>query len=480
MSPAEPPSATAEQALKIARQHQAAGRLADAESIYRSLLEADPDNADVLHLLGATALQLGNYDQAASRMERAVALSPGNPVFLNNLGEALRELNRPRAAEKHYRRALALKPDFVKAHNNLANALKAQGRYDEAAASYDAAMKLDPAFAHARVNYALFQLLRGDYASGFAFYEQRYEGTDLRHVNFARDMIGRMHGAPQWQGEPLAGQRLLVWTEQGLGDSVMMMRYLPLLKNRGAGRVIVYCSAPLVRLMRAVAGVDEVIAQEDSLAVGTFDRYCALMSLPHVFATTLDSVPPDVPYLRVPAELQCKWVARLAAIARPRVGLVWAGAKRNLTEARRSTRLQAFAPVLGAGGAHFVSLQKGAEARELETVKWPLFDAMDECGDLMETAALIGELDLVITIDTSVAHLAGALGRPVWLLTRGDSAWQWLLERETSPWYPTMRIFRQPPGGNWHDLMVRVAAAFRTAFGGGAGEPATRGHARVQ
>ena len=141
---------------------------------------------------------------------------------------------------------------------------------------------------------------------------------------------------------------------------------------------------------------------------------------------------------------------------------MWAGAKRTLTEARRSTRLQAFAPLLDAGGVQFVSLQKNEDARQLEFAKWPLFDAMDECGDLLETAALIEQLDLVISIDTSVAHLAGALGKPVWVLTRGDSAWQWLLGREDSPWYPTMRIFRQPPGGNWHDLMTDVAARFKT------------------
>lgn len=458
----EPQIATTKQVLQIARQHHGAGRMAEAENICRDVLDADADNVDALHLLGVIAHKDGNYDRAVKLVGRAIALSPDNPFFLNNLGEALRELNRPREAEKLYRRALALKADFAGAQNNLGNALKAQGRYDEAAASYQEAMRLDPAYTSARLNYALLHLLRSDYGPGFALYEQRYEGADPRHVSSARDLFDRMKDVPRWHGEPLAGGRLLVWTEQGLGDSVMMMRYLPLLKGRGAQRVMVYCGAPLVRLLRTMAGVDEVISQEDALTDGTFDRHCPLMSLPYLFETRLETVPREVPYVRVTADLQRKWAARLDAVARPRVGLVWAGAKRTLTESRRSTRLQAFAPLLDAGGAHFVSLQKNEDARQLEFVKWPLFDAMDECGDLLETAALIEQLDLVISIDTSVAHLAGALGKPVWLLTRGDSAWQWLLGREDSPWYPAMRIFRQPPGGNWHDLMVDVAARFKS------------------
>ena len=458
----EPQIATAKQVLQIARQHYGAGRMTEAASICRDVLDTDAGSFDALHLLGAISHKDGNYDRAVKLIGRAIALSPDNPFFLNNLGEALRELNRPREAEQQYRRALALKADFAGAQNNLGNALKAQGRYDEAAASYQEAMRLDPAYTSARLNYALLLLLCGDYAAAFTLYEQRYDGADPRHVSSARDLFDRMKEVPRWQGEPLAGKRLLVWTEQGLGDCVMMMRYLPQLKGRGAQRVIVYCAAPLVRLMRATAGVDEVISQDDPLIEGSFDRHCPLMSLPHLCETRLETVPREVPYVRVAADLQRTWAARLEAVARPRVGLVWAGAKRTLTEARRSTRLQAFAPLLDAGGVQFVSLQKNEDARQLEFAQWPLFDAMDECGDLLETAALIEQLDLVISIDTSVAHLAGALGKPVWLLTRGDSAWQWLLGREDSPWYPTMRIFRQPPGGNWHDLMTDVAARFKT------------------
>ena len=473
-------SVTIEQALKMAVQHHEAGRLAEAESIIRRVLDANPDNAEVIHLLGVIAHQRGNYNVAAGLIERAIALNPDNPRFLNNLGEALRELDRPGEAEKLHLRALALKPDYVKAHNNLGNALRALRRYGEAEQSYRDAIRLDPTFAVPRLNYALLHLLRGDYGSGFALYEQRFDGADPRQVRFAQHLLAGLKDTPRWQGEPLAGKHLLVWTEQGLGDCVMMMRYLPLLTSRGVERVTVYCAAPLVRLMRTLSGVEDVVSQEDALPEVRFDRHCPLMSLPLLFGTRLETVPREVPYVRVAEDLQRKWATRLGAVARPRGGLVWAGAKRTLTEARRSMRLQAFAPLLDAGGANFVSLQKSEDARELEAVKWRIFDGMDECGDLLDTAALIEQLDLVVSVDTSVAHLAGALGRPVWLLTRGNTAWQWMLERDDSPWYPTMRIFRQPHGGNWHDVMAHVAASYRATFGAAAaGEPAERRHARA-
>jgi Tfp pilus assembly protein PilF len=466
--------------MQLALQHHEAGRLPEAESICRSVLNAEPHNANAIYLLGVIAHQGGNHDGAVGLMERAIALKPGNPFFLNNLGEILRELNRPDAAEKQYRRALVLKPDFIKAHNNLGNALQALRRYDEAEQSYREAIRFGPALALPRLNCALLHLLRGDYGAGFAHYEQRFEGADPRQTVFMLNLLTRLEDTPRWQGEPLGSKRLLVWTEQGLGDCVMMMRYLPLLKSRGAGPVTVYCAAPLVRLMRTLGGIDEVISQEDALPEGGFDTHCPLMSLPLLFGTRLETVPREVPYVRVAKNLQRKWAAMLGVIPHPRVGLVWAGAKRNMGEARRSMRLQAFAPLLGASGASFVSLQKGEDAGELDAAQWSILDLMDECGDLLDTAALIKQLDLVVSIDTSVAHLAGALGKPVWLLTRGESAWQWMLERDDSPWYPTMRIFRQPQGGNWHDVMANVTAIFKTTFGAAAaGEYAARRHART-
>jgi Flp pilus assembly protein TadD len=461
----EPQNFAAGQSIQEAVRHYEAGRFAEAEMICNRVLEIESDDANAVYLLGEISHLHGNLDRAVELMERAIILKPGNPFFLNNLGEILREQNRPADAELLYRRALALKPDFTKAHNNLGNALQSLRRYDEAEQCYSVAIKLDPALALPRLNLGLLKLLRGDYRAGFEHYEHRFDGADARQTVGIRDVLGRLKGRARWCGDPLQGKRILVWAEQGLGDCVMMMRYLPLLVDRGAGSVLVLCAMPLVRLMRTVDGVEDAVSLDDDWSEESFDVHCPIMSLPFLFGTTLETVPAVVPYVRITSDVLRKWEFRLEKIQRPRVGLVWAGGKRTAGEARRSMHLRDFAPLLDAGGASFVSLQKGADEEELRGVQWPIVDFMSECDDLLDTAGLIGQLDLVISVDTSVAHLAGALGKPVWVLTREVGAWQWMLESEDSPWYPTVRIFRLPHDEDRHESMAGIAALLKSTFG---------------
>jgi Flp pilus assembly protein TadD len=443
--------------ITIARHHHQAGRLADAEAVYRRVLETQPDHPDALHLLGLIAHQTGRYEVAVEWIEKAVGIQPSNADFLNHLGEAHRSLGRFREAESWIRRALAVEPGHALAHNNLAVTLKQMGRLDEAERHYQEAIRIDDSFALAKLNYALLRLLRGDYAQGLELFEARFMGGDEKAIGHDRALLAEL-GVPRWQGEAIPGKTLLLWTEQGLGDSLMMMRYLPLIRSRGVGSLLVYCHEPLVRLMQTADGVDEVVSRDEPLPAGEFHCHIPMMSLPLLFETRLDTIPRGVPYLRVPEWLDSKWAGKLSEFAPPRVGLTWASGKYTRTNQSKSIPLDCLDPLLTVGGVTFVSLQKGNGADRGKRPGRMITAWIDECRDLLDTAALINQLDLVISVDTAVAHLAGALGKPVWLLNQLESDWRWMLDREDSPWYPTMRIFRQTRAGIWDDVIERVAA----------------------
>jgi len=309
-------------------------------------------------------------------------------------------------------------------------------------------------------------LMQGDYAAGLPLYEARFHEKALSHAySTLQERAAQVAGTARWQGELAQGASLLVWTDHGLGDSLMMLRYLPLLKGRGVGRLAVYCDAPLVRLVQAMPAVDEVIPASEPLPVGRFKLQCPAMSLPLAFGTHLETIPRDVPYLQVPPQAE-----KLAGAPRPRVGLLWAGNAANPSDRLRSVPLERLAPLVAIPGLSLVSLQKEDALRQLAVSGWPIVDRMAECGDLLDTAALIGELDLVIGVDSAVVHLAGALGKPVWLLNRFESEWRWMREGEASPWYPTLRILRQPRAGDWDSAIARAArelGAWRAAYGRG-------------
>lgn len=495
-SPVGPPPATPEK-IGLALQHHHAGRLAQAEALYREVLALDPQNIDALHFLGVVAHQQGRHGQAEELISRALLRDGSNAPAYSNLGNALQAQGKLQEAIDCYRRALELAPDYVDALVNLGAAFRAQGeleravgcyrkavelnpdfpaaynnlamtllglrRPDEALENYRRALQLRPESAELRFGLSMVKLLLGDYESGLALYESRLEKDALSQgVGGAlQARLQDLRALPRWQGEPGAGRALLIWSDEGLGDAIMMMRYFPMLKDFGFRKMVVHCEDALVRIMQSLPGVDEVVTGGRPAKA---DCHFPMSSLPLMFRTRVDTIPSKIPYLPVPEELRRKWAARLAAVAPPRVGLAWAGRKENPKDSVRSVRLEKFSPLLDVAGIRFFSLQKGEAAGQIEETGFELIDYMDECSDLLETSALVENLDLVVSVDTATVHLAGALGKPVWLLNRFESEWRWMLDREDSPWYPTMRIFTQTRGGNWDGVLADVASALRSRF----------------
>ncbi|MDB5902928.1 MAG: glycosyl transferase family 9 [Betaproteobacteria bacterium] len=449
------------QAIELALEHHRAGRLEVAQALYRSIAEADPAHAGALHGLGLIALQREDYAGALDLIEDALRLDPSNAIFASNLATAYQRLGSPERAREYSECALRLDPTLAAAHNNLGHALGSLGDNAGAQACYRSALELEPSSHQARLNLALSTLMRGDYAAGLPLYEAR---LDVGSGGGARPLLAKLERVARWHGEALAGKRILVWTEQGLGDTIMMMRYLPLLKEKGASRVAVCCEPELVRLVRHVPCVDEVFSSLDSADwPSRFDLHSPMMSVPLGFGTASDTIPRRTPYLNVPEPLVRTWAETLSALPSPRIGLVWAGGKQSEADADRSIALASFAPLLARRRMSFVALQKGPGASQLVRGRHRIAHWMDACEDLLDTAALICGLDLVISVDTAVAHLAGALGKPLWLLNRRSSEWRWMLERSDSPWYPTVRIFRQRAGG-WAPVIDEVGAALDVRF----------------
>jgi len=457
--------------IDAALEHHRAGRFAEAESAYRELLASDPNHIDALHFLGVIAYQSGKYELAAESISRALSLNASNPPAHSNLGNVLCALGRLDEGVACYRKALQLSPDLIDAYVNLGNALKVLGDADGAEESYRRALALKPESALTRFNYALLKLLSGEYETGLPLFESRLEEGALPQGvwRLLQARVAQVREIPRWRGEAVAGKALLVWSDQGLGDSLMASRYLPMLKARGARRLTVFCEQELVRIIGTIPEVDKVIAIGRPEPVGNADYQCPLMSLPLLFDTRLGTIPREVPYLFVPEELRRTWAAKLARTEGPRIGLVWAGGKVFSRDALRSIRLQKFSPLFESVKATFVSLQKGEEARQIAETGLGILDWMDDCRDLLDTAALIEQLDLVISVDTAGAHLAGALGKRVWLLNRFESEWRWMLGRDDSPWYPSMRIFRQRKTGDWDEVVQRMAAALPAFESGRAG-----------
>jgi hypothetical protein len=395
-------------------------------------------------------------DAAIACFRHALHLKPDFPEARNNLGNALREQRQLDDAIACYRVAIGLRPDYPEAHNNLGTALMEQGRLDEAAASYRNAILYKPDYPDPHANLATVLLAQGDMAAGWREYEWRWE---------MRQMIGGRRGfaQPQWQGEAAEGRTLLIHAEQGYGDTLQFCRYATLAAAAGL-RVIIEAPKPLVRLLRSVPGVDLVLRSGAELPA--FDLHCPMLSLPLALGTTLATIPGATPYLHAEAAQAASWQARLAAIAGggPRIGLVWAGnpglslPAKAAMDRRRSLSPEQLAPLLETPGMRFFNLQKDGPAAPAQ---FPLVDVMGEMGDFADTAALIVNLDLVISVDTAVAHLAGALGKPVWLLNRFDTCWRWLTGRCDSPWYPTLRIYRQPRPADWDAVLAEVARDLR-------------------
>lgn len=451
----ETPTGNAEALLRQAMADHQAGGLISARQGYESVLALGAD-AVAEHYLGVIEMQEQRPVEGERRIRAALAQRDDLPDFFNNLGLCLRAQGRLEQAVVEYRKAGALLPTYAPAWSNLGLDLHKLGHLDQALEAFDRALALDANLTQARFSRALVQLTLGDYAQGWAGYESRRHCLEYA----AGYRLPAMAGSPRpWQGESLAGKCLLLIAEQGIGDSLQFIRYAKTLADQG-GRIGLFVrQAHVAGLLRNVHGLSDVYA--GGAVIPSCDYFCHLLSLPHRCGTrSLAAVPADVPYLEAPIDSRANWRRRLDAVpARLRVGLSWAGNPANPDDRNRSCSLEALTDLFEVPDVAWINLQLGAGREELRSMSTPIFDWADAQTDYAETAALMAELDLIITVDTSIAHAAGAMGRPVWILLQHSADFRWLLDRTDSPWYPSARLFRQPRAGGWPAVAADVRAA---------------------
>ncbi len=462
-------------------------RIPESEPRLREAVRLDPGNPEFLHLLGATLIDLDRPAEAEPPLRAALQLNPDHIDARNNLGLALHNTGRPEAALPEIRHALHLQPDNANILNNLATILRDLGHPDEAECTWRDAIARDPHNPSAHFNLGTALLAKGDFAAGWPEFEWRDRVPGARPRDFPQ---------PRWTGEPLGDRVLLIHAEQGFGDTIQFCRYVPLAARHA--RIVLEVPQPLIRLLGTLAGVEHLIPLPlaggeriippplagggkgegptqslPSKPIIPFSAHCPLLSLPHLFGTTLDTIPAEVPYLIPPplagggkregskpdtlftAPDDPSWTDRIANLPGRPIGLCWAGSRAYSQDRWRSLPAEALALLAAIPGLSFVSLQK--DLSEPAAAGLHLHDWTEHLTDFAETAALISRLDLVISVDTAVAHLAGALGKPVWLLNRFEPDWRWLRDRNDSPWYPTLRQFRQPAPGDWSSVVQQVA-----------------------
>lgn len=481
---------TADMCHAVGHDLQLQGKGTEAEAFYRAALSLDPGRADSWANLGLAILKDGRPEESVQCQREALRLDPCNAEALNNLGIALHGLNAMPEAENHFRGALRLVPghcnamlnlgvirqslghleeaerlyrearalgaDEARVCNNLALALAELGRLEDAETACREALIAHPDYPEASVNLGMILLMRGKMAEAWPYYEARWRVPPLAGQ-------AQLPEDKRWTGaEDIDGKTILLLAEQGFGDTLQFCRYAPMIAKLGA-KVVLAVPAPLAHLMGTLDGVDRVVSPEEVLPA--FDLHCPLMSLPMAFGTTEETIPWRVPYLQADPDAVDRWLTVVPPANGLRVGLVWAGARRSgqphaaAIDRRRSMAFTELAPLRAVPDCAFVSLQLGPPARQIDQALLPMVDVTDRLTDFADTAALIEALDLVITVDTAAAHLAGALGKPVWLLNRFDSCWRWPRDRDDSEWYPTMRLFRQTAPGDWAGVIRRVAAA---------------------
>jgi tetratricopeptide (TPR) repeat protein len=488
------------------------GDLARAASLYRDILAVDPNHVEAMQLLGVAARQMGKPVLALQLIERALTLNPKHPNALANKALLLREQQdfagalecvhaalavdqknleaasnlggilfstgdyvaaatayrdglkyHPQHAELHQglalcllklgdlpaahnaiKLALAYHPDAAYIHNTHGNILRSAGHYDEAITAFQRASSIDPNMTDAVISMAMIKLVQGDFAGGFALYEQRSVHEP------------RYEQIPYWCGDDLGEKTLLLRVEQGFGDTLQFIRYVPQLVLK-AKNLLIEVQAEVLELCRPLSPAGRWVTSQQPLPA--VDCQIRLLDLPQLFGANLSNIPAAVPYLQADPVRQKIWQEKTANRMTPRIGLVWAGNPKHLNDLNRSVPLALLHPLLEKFAAHLVLLQKGFDTAELQQKYPSLYDGGNACGDFGDTAALVATLDLVITVDTAVAHLAGALGKPVWLLLPCDPDWRWLLGRADSPWYPSMRLFRQHKPRDWQSVIQQVQEA---------------------
>lgn len=411
-------------------------------------LAVAPDHVVALNNRGNVLSRMHRFEEAFASYDKALALAPDYASALSNRGVALAELGRHNEALAHYARAISIAPDFIDAHLNRGNAFVAMARMEEGIRCYADVAALDPENPEANFNEAITRLCLGDFQNGLPKYEHRW-----RRAKYVAQRPN--YPQPMWRGEQgISGKTIFLCSEQGIGDAIQFVRYAPMVAALGA-KVILGAHGPLKSLLASVSGVAEVIADGEPLP--NFDYYCPLLSLPLAFKTDLASIPSSVPYLRADAARVEQWRPKLRQTGRVRVGFCWAGSTAHVGDRRRSIPLEKFVPLLSVPGIDFFSLQK--EVSDAQTA------VLRECGivalgehfvDFSDTAAVVAQLDLVISVDTSVAHLAGAMAKAVAVLIPFAPDWRWMLHRTDTPWYPTMRLFRQNAVNNWEQPLARL------------------------
>lgn len=437
--------------LNLARAYKELGRYREAAENFRSALAIKPDHISAYLDLSFLYHKLGDSRSAIKCCRQALALDSESVEAHNNLGNALMHHGDPWSAIESYNTALQIRPDRADIYYNLANALKSAGRLYSAIEHYQRALTLNPDFIDARWNLSHVLLLGGNFQAGWREYECRFKLPNQK------DIYPFRLEAPRWEGDSFIAKRLLVHDEQGFGDTLQFIRFLPFVKALG-GTVIFETRNPLLKLLKGFPGIDELVPRSDSIEpAADFDLYIPLMSLPALFDTRLSTVPSQVPYLYADPKVKAQWRTRLEG-SDLKVGIVWAGNPGHANDQHRSCELEMFRVLTRISGVKLIGLQSGPGALQVQRSgsDLGLINLGDEFEDFSDTAAAISVLDLVIAVDTAVAHLAGAMGKPVWLLLPYSPDWRWLTSRGDSPWYPTMRLYRQPLPGNWKAVFQQV------------------------
>jgi tetratricopeptide (TPR) repeat protein/ADP-heptose:LPS heptosyltransferase len=475
-----------EKAIKSAFEYHKSGKLEEAENLCRKILRRQPKNFDILNLFGVIHYQKQEYDSAINYLEKAISINQSNAQVQHNLGLALFNKSQIDEAIPCFKRAVQLDPLFSDAWLNLGNAFFHKGSFDEAIEYYHKALQSNPNHAEASSNLATCLIEKGQYRQSIDYFKKAI----LSNPNYARAhfnlscvllLLGDFHNGwkeyfwrwgleefsipdfkqPLWDGSEFSGKTLFIHTEQGFGDMIQIVRYIPLVASRG-GKIIIQCQKALLQLVKNVAGVEQVIGEDEPLP--DFDLHFPLLCLPMIFNANLENIPAEVPYIRADALLVKHWKEKMQAdTSSVKVGLIWQGNPVHKRDCGRSIAFEKFTSLQRIGNVSFYSLQKGpgSEHAKNPLSGMKLIDFMDEVHDFSDTAALIDNLDLVISVDTSVAHLAGAMGKPVWTLIQSAPDWRWMLDREDSPWYPTMRLFRQPQAGDWDSVIMMVERELR-------------------
>lgn len=430
------------QQLRLAGQALRAGRLDEAIASYFKLLHLKPYHAELHNSLGTALREAGKLDAAVEHHRLSLAADPENPALHSNLGNALRAANRPDEAVRHHFRSIALNREYADGFLNLAICLRDLGRVDEAVGCFAKALALNPENKRAKVDHAIALLMRGDLEEGFAAYEIRKRLPEIPAPDFSQ---------PAWDGGPVQGKRLLLYPEQGLSDVLLFVRFARELKQRGA-TVLVLCQAPLKELLKGVDFIDQVVAEGESLPV--FDLHSSMVSLPYLCKADFSAV--TRPYLRAPEDRLVK--LGLLDQAKLRLGIYWAGTGSQPQDLLRSAPFREFLPFAGDPELLVFSLQGGAHQKDIQ--KFGAAGLVHDVGrgifDFAEAASALSQLDLLVSIDAPIAHLAAAMGVPTWVLLPTNADWRWQLGGTETPWYPTARLFRQPRPGDWEPVFAEV------------------------